>query len=409
MLHMTAKIAWASLVRRSARSILLVLMIAVSLWGLLFMEGIYDGMTEQMIGNAIRSDSGHISLFGKGYRLDPDLSRWIGKEKEVLAALDTNPRVKSAITRLKQDGLVATAHYSRGAVLLGIDLEAEEQHGRLGGYLHQGTFSFGAKGQGAIIGYKLAEKLQVQVGGKIIVSAQDSLHEVSSVALRISGILKTNNMALDENAVLLSQERMRKLLAVPKDMGAAQIAVLLQDEGEIARLQQELREKFPGLDVLRWDELYPALLQSREMMRVFNLVTNLLIFCVAALGIFGVMLVSVLERLREFGIMLAVGTRFREICQIILAESLFMGFIGFGLGALIGGSTLYYFKIYGLDLSVFSEAFEEFGMDAVTYALIRPSYFITALLAVTAATLLSIVIPLRILNKAKPIEAINSI
>ncbi|WLE96093.1 MAG: ABC transporter permease [Candidatus Electrothrix communis] len=407
MFTMTAKIAWASLIRRRARSVLLVLMIAVSLWGLLFMEGIYDGMTEQMIGNAIRSDSGHISFFGKGYRLDPDLSRWIGNEKKLDALLADDARVKSYVKRLKQDGLVATAHYSRGAVLLGVDLEAEERHGRLGGYLHQGDFHFGTKGRGAIIGYKLAEKLQVRVGGKIIVSAQDSLHEVSSAALRISGILKTNNMALDENAVFLSKKQMRKLLAI--ENGAAQVAVLLHDEGQIAGLQQELHENFPELDVQRWDELYPALLQSRVMMEGFNLITNLLIFCVAALGIFGVMLVSVLERLREFGIMLAIGTRFSEICKIILAESFFMGFIGFGLGSLIGFSTLYYFKIYGLDLSIFSDAFEAFGMDAVTYAIIRPSYFVTALIAVTGATFLSILIPLRVLKKAKPIEAINTI
>ncbi|MCI5126600.1 MAG: FtsX-like permease family protein, partial [Candidatus Electrothrix sp. AR5] len=201
--------------------------------------------------------------------------------------------------------------------------------------------------------------------------------------------------------------QMRKLLAI--ENGAAQVAVLLHDEGQIAGLQQELHEKFPELDVQRWDELYPALLQSRVMMEGFNLITNLLIFCVAALGIFGVMLVSVLERLREFGIMLAIGTRFSEICTIILAESFFMGFIGFGLGSLIGFSTLYYFKIHGLDLSVFSDAFEAFGMDAVTYAIIRPSYFVTALIAVTGATLLSILIPLRVLKKAKPIEAINTI
>ncbi|MDU9047271.1 MAG: ABC transporter permease [Candidatus Electrothrix sp. Rat3] len=407
MFTTTTKIAWASLIRRRTRSVLLVLMIAVSLWGLLFMEGIYDGMTEQMIANALRSDSGHISLFGKGYRLDPDLSRWINRDQEVLAVLDKDPRVKSAVTRLKQDGLVATAHYSRGAVLLGIDLEAEEEHGQLGSYLDQGDFTFGKKGRQAIIGYKLAEKLHVRIGSKIIISAQDSQQEVSSLPVRISGILKTNNMALDEHAVLLSQGQMQRLLSM--ENGAAQIAVLLHDETALAQVQEDLSRQFPELDVQRWDELYPALLQSREMMKVFNMVTNMLIFCVAALGIFGVMLVSVLERLREFGIMLAIGTRFSEITRIILAESFFMGFLGYGLGALIGFSTLYYFKIYGLDLNMFSDAFAEFGMDAVTYAIIRPSYFITALVAVIVATLLSVPIPLRVLKKSKPIEAINAI
>lgn len=407
MFKTICKIAWASLVRRRSRSVLLVLMIAVSLTGLLLMEGIYDGMTEQMISNAIRSDSGHISILGQGYRLDPDLSRWIMDVDGIEAFLTGDARVKSYVKRLKQDGLVATAHYSRGAMIIGIDPDAEDRHGRLGGYLHEGDYNFGKKGNGAIIGFKLADKLQVRIGSKIIVSAQDRRSEVSSTPHRITGIIKTNNMALDENAVFLSGKQMRKLLDMEK--GFSQIAVIAHDELQLPEIQDDLRTAVTGADVQRWDELYPALLQSRVMMEVFNLVTNLLIFCIAALGIFGVMLVSVLERLREFGIMRAIGTGFGEIRNIILVESFFMGFTGFGLGTLIGFSMLYYFKIYGLDLSVFGEAFEEFGMDAVTYAVIRPDYFVTALIAVTVATFLSVIIPLRVLYKSKPIETINTI
>jgi len=145
------------------------------------------------------------------------------------------------------------------------------------------------------------------------------------------------------------------------------------------------------------------------MMEGFNMVTSLLIFCVAALGISGVMFVSVLERLREFVIMLAIGTRFSQIRNIIFVESFFLGFIGFSFGSLTGWATLYFFKVNGLDLSMFSDAFDEFGMDAVTYAIIRPGYFVTALAAVTLAIFLSVLIPLRVLKKLKPIEAINKV
>lgn len=407
MYRLTGKIAWASLVRRSTRSVLVVMMIAVSLWGLFFMEGIYDGMTEQMINNAIRSDSGHISLFGEGYRLDPDLSRQVDDVAVVDSLLTRDSRVLSYVKRLKQDGLVATAHYSRGVAIFGVDLAAEEKHGRLKGYLSQGEFSFGKKGRGAIIGFKLADKLQVRIGSKIVLSAQDSHGEVSAAPLKVRGILKTNNMALDENAVFIGDKKARKLLAM--DDGVSQVGVILHDEAQIAGLQQELRRQFPHLEILRWDELYPALMQSRVMMEGFNLVTSLLIFCVAALGIFGVMLVSVLERLREFGIMLAIGTRFSQLRNIIFVESFFLGFIGFSLGSLVGGATLYFFKVNGLDLSMFSDAFDEFGMDAVTYAIIRPGYFVMALAAVTLATFLSVLIPLRVLKKSKPIEAINKV
>jgi ABC-type lipoprotein release transport system permease subunit len=407
MYRLTDKIAWASLVRRRTRSVLVVMMIAVSLWGLFFMEGIYDGMTEQMINNAIRSDSGHISLFGEGYRLDPDLSRQVDDVAVVDSLLTRDSRVLSYVKRLKQDGLVATAHYSRGVAIFGVDLAAEEKHGRLKGYLSQGEFSFGKKGRGAIIGFKLADKLQVRIGSKVVLSAQDSHGEVSAAPLKVRGILKTNNMALDENAVFIGDKKARKLLAM--DDGVSQVGVILHDEAQIAGLQQDLRRQFPHLEILRWDELYPALMQSRVMMEGFNLVTSLLIFCVAALGIFGVMLVSVLERLREFGIMLAIGTRFSQLRNIIFVESFFLGFIGFSLGSLVGGATLYFFKVNGLDLSMFSDAFDEFGMDAVTYAIIRPGYFVMALAAVTLATFLSVLIPLRVLKKSKPIEAINKV
>lgn len=406
MYRLTGKIAWASLMRRRTRSVLVVMMIAVSLCGLFFMEGIYDGMTEQMINNAIRSDSGHISLFGEGYRLDPDLSRQVDVAV-VDSLLARDSRVLSYVKRIKQDGLVATAHYSRGVAIFGVDLASEEKHGRLKGYLSRGEFSFGKKGRGAIIGFKLADKLQVRIGSKIVLSAQDSHGEVSAAPLKVRGILKTNNMALDENAVFIGDKKARKLLSM--DEGVSQVAVILHDEAQIAGLQQELRRQFPHLEILRWDELYPALMQSRVMMEGFNLVTSLLIFCVAALGIFGVMLVSVLERLREFGIMLAIGTRFSQLRNIIFVESFFLGFIGFSLGSLVGGATLYFFKVNGLDLSMFSDAFDEFGMDAVTYAIIRPGYFVTALAAVTLATFLSVLIPLRVLKKSKPIEAINKV
>ncbi len=407
MFSLIIKIARASLARRGLRSLLVILMIAVSLWGLLLIEGVYEGMIEQMINNAIRSDSGHLSLFAKDYRSDPDLSRQVHEVPAIKAALEQDRRVRSFAERIKQDGLAATAHASRGAAIIGMDLEKEEQHGRLAEYLQKGEFSFGKKGKGIILGFKLADTLRVRIGSKIILSAQDMHAEVASAAFRVTGILKTNNMGLDERAVFIDLHKMRKMLIVPE--GLSQLAVIVHEQDQLAQVQEDLQKRFPGLDILRWDEMYPALMQSKVIMDGFNMVISGMIFCVAALGIFGVILVSVLERIREFGIMLAIGTRFGLIRNIILAESFFLGLIGFVFGSLIGGANLYYFKVYGLDLSAFSDAFDEFGMDAITYAVIRPSYFVTAFVAVLLATFFSVLIPLRVLKKSNPIEAINKV
>lgn len=415
MFSMTAEIAWASLVRRKVRSLMVVIMIAVSLWGLLFIEGIYDGMIEQMINNAIRIDCGHISIFARGYRLDPDLNQQIADSVALDQVLQREQRVRSYTKRLQQTGLVSTAHVARGASIYGINLGDEERQCRLSGYLYpsvgadtlQRNYGFGVKQRGALIGYKLADKLQVKIGSKLVFSAQNLQGELQSMVLNVANVLKTNNMLFDDKVIFISSDTARKFLGLEDQV--SQIAIVLKDESQSMAVQQELSRIFPQLEILRWDQIYPALLQSRQMMKVSNLVISTLIFCAVSLGIIGVMLVSVLERLREFGIMQAVGTTFGQIRNIVVVESLFLGGSGFILGAVLGGTTLLYFRTYGLDLSVFSTAFEQFGMDAVTYAIIRPSFFVNAAVAVLMSTLVSVLLPLRVLKRSQPVEIISKL
>lgn len=405
MFRFICKIGWASLLRRRLRSLLVILMITTSLWGLLLMEGIYEGMTEQMIDNAIRSDSGDISIYAKGYRNDNDLNRLINDTDKVKNAIASIPEIKTFTERIVQDCLVATAHYSQNATLLGIDLESEKKHGRLDQYMAKGSYAFGKKSTGVLVGYKLAEKLKTDIGKKLILSAQDSTGEISSIALRVSGIIKTNNMLLDSRALLMDQGKAADMLQI--NNGVTRISLILSDRSQTESVQARLQKVLPELEMFRWDQLYPALMQGKVMMDGFNLVTSIIVFTVASLGIFGVMMVSVLERLREFGIMMAIGTRYSHLTAIVLSESVILGIAGYLSGSLLGYLTLLYFKTYGLDLSVFSEGIETFGMDSISYAAIHADYFITAGIAVTLATFSSIIVPLRILKKVRPVEVIQ--
>ncbi len=370
------------------------------------MEGVYEGMTEQMIDNAIRSDSGDITIYAKGYREDNDLKRLIHDTGEVESIIHSIPEIKSFTKRIIQDCLVATAHYSQNATLLGMDLLSEKKHGRLDQYMSKGQFSFGQRGTGVLVGYKLAEKLKTDIGKKLILSAQDSSGEISSIALRVSGIIKTNNMLLDSRALLMDLEKAAEMLQI--EDGVTRISLILSDRGLTESIHTKLQNALPDRELFRWDQLYPALMQGKVMMDGFNLVTSIIVFTVASLGIFGVMMVSVLERLREFGIMMAIGTRYSHLTAIVLSESVILGMVGYLSGSLLGYLTLLYFKTYGLDLSVFSEGIETFGMDTISYAAIHADYFITAGIAVILATLSSIIVPLRILKKVHPVEVIQA-
>ena len=380
-------------------------MITISLWGLLLMEGIYDGMTEQMISNAIRYDSGHLAISGQGYRLEPHLARLVSQPQAIQHYLNSETIVQGTLQRLRQDGLVATAHGSRPAAIIGIELDQEQL---LGNFTEDGQtteLSFGPARRGALLGLKLAQQLKVTAGSKLILSAQDSRGEVSSMAVRVKAIFKSSQLALEQGSVFVDLATSRELFGVDKEI--SQLAITVDNEKELQALQQRLQQRFPQLDIQRWDQLQPALLQSRQLMTAFNLVTTFLIFTVAALGIFAVILVSVLERRREFAIMLAMGSPFRMISMLVIGEALGLSLAGLLTGSLLGAGSLLYFKIYGLDLSMFSEALNQFGLEAITYALIRPSYFLSALAAILLACFSSVIFPLRLLHKAKPVEALN--
>ena len=384
---------------------MVIMMIALSLSGLLGLQGLYDGMISHLINTTIRSDSGEISLYAKEYRLHKSLDYRLSPLSKFEKELSKIEELTSYSVRLQQEGLIATAHKSLGATIKGISLENEQNFGQLDAFITKGDYSFGKGNKGALIGSALAKKLHLTIGSRVIFTAQDANAEINSISFRISGILKTGNPALDEYSVFVSMEKISAFLNLKES--ATQIALRIKDVEHMAKVQKELQILFPNTDVLRWDELYPLLIQMQEWMNIFNLASYAIVFIVAALGIFGVMLVSVLERMREFSIMLAIGTPYKTVRNQILLEASLLGVIGFIAGAFLGWILLFYMSTAGVDMRSFEAGLELYGYSAVMYANMHLYYFFQAFFAVFFATLLSVIWPLRKLKKIKPIQVIQ--
>lgn len=384
---------------------MVIMMIALSLAGLLGIQGLYDGMITHMINTTIRSDSGEISLYAKGYRLNKSLDHRLKHLAQIEDDLSKVEGLTSYAIRTQQEGLIATAHKSMGASIKGISLDNERDFGHFDTFIIKGEYSFGKNNKNALIGATLAKKLHLDIGSRVIFTAQDSEGEINSISFRISAILKTGNPSLDEYSVFVSAQKMDAFLNLKEN--ATQIALRIKHTQDIKKVQQDLKRIFPNAEVFRWDELYPMLIQMKEMMQVFNLASYIIVFIVAALGIFGVMLVSVLERMREFSIMLAIGTPYKSVRNQILFEASFLGLIGFIVGTFLGWMMLFYMSVWGVDLRSYKEGMEAFGLNAILFADIQYYYFIQAFFAVFFATLLSVIWPLRMLKKIKPIQVIQ--
>nr|WP_321268488.1 FtsX-like permease family protein [uncultured Sulfurimonas sp.] len=400
------KMALLHLLRRKGRSILISLMICISLVGLLLMEGMYEGMMKQLTLNSIKTGSGTLVVEDKKLRADPNIKYNIKDTQSITSILDAEPLVGSYVLRVTQKGLIATAGFSQGVSISGVDLQQEAKHSEFQNYIIDGEYSFAKRNRGAIIGYRLAKKLKVGIGKKVIITMQDVNNEVVSVALKVSAIIKTNNIAIDANGLLMDIDLLRSLTMLK---GVTEISVLLKNKDDDVRVKQALEKKITNNDiaVYSYKELYPSLHESEAFMQTFSQISSAFIFIVATFGIFGVILVSVLERVREFGIMMAIGTQFRDIVRLIIYESLIITMSGYFLGAIIGGTLLWYFSIYGLDLSGFSDAFSIFGMDSNIKATIREEYFTSSFLSVFFATIAATIIPIRTLKKRNPIQSIQ--
>jgi ABC-type antimicrobial peptide transport system permease subunit len=173
-------------------------------------------------------------------------------------------------------------------------------------------------------------------------------------------------------------------------------------------LLHHLRAEYADLDVKSFLELQPMMKMMQDMMLIFNSITFGIVMSVVFIGILGVMYVSILDRIREFGIILSIGMHYRFIRLQIILEALIVSLLGYLCGAMLGIALLMYLKNYGIDLSAFSDALEMWGYEAIIYGTIKSSYFTTTFGAIMAASLLSVILPLRKIKKLNPIEVIKA-
>ena len=401
MYRLIFKLAWNNAFLRLSRTLLVIIMIAVSMSMMLSIQGIYDGMTVNMIDKTKRSDSGDISLYNPAYRLNKVLQNSIEDADKIKAEIASRSDVSAVVTRFSVEGLSATARKSAFSNIIGINLEDEIAFGEFDDFLKEGEMVLGKRG--AVIGSELAKTLKIRIGSKVIFSAQDSSGEINAIAVKIKGIVQTSNIGLDATALYVDAKRLHTFLSVNVSE-ATQIAI----RTDSLTLQEALKEEYPQLNVKTLLELNPMLQQMEDMMVIFNSITFFIVMLVVFIGILGVMYVSILDRIREFGIMRAVGMEYRHIRLQIFLEALFVGLVGYASGAVLGLGALVYLQDVGLNLSQFADGLASFGMDTILYAHIELSYFTNTFYAIISASLLSVILPLKKIKKLNPIEVIKA-
>ncbi|MFC1482635.1 ABC transporter permease [Candidatus Margulisiibacteriota bacterium] len=401
------KMSYRNLWRRKIRTIIVIICIAVGLTGLIFTGGLYDGMLLQMKESIIKSDIGHITIYKKGFRSSKKLSLIINNPENIEKILAENQNIDTYFRRIKVTGMISSARYTQGVHIIGIEPKREKNASNLAESITKGTYELEPKKNQIIIGAELADKLHVRLKKKVVIMGQAKDKSIVSNAMRVVGVARANDQQIDKYAGFISLEKAQAMFKV--DKGVTQISIMLKNHEKLDETQQFLKETLGTeyLDILTWKEQYPIGEFMDVAMQYFMGISYVILFLAVGIGIFDITLISILERIQEFGVLLAIGTRFKKIAQVIIYESLMVGGMAFIVGIILGYSLLITFKYVGIDLSAFAAGVSFFGMSSIMYPTVKISYFFTALIAVSITSFIAVLWPIWILKKLKPIQSIS--
>lgn len=403
---MLLSLAWKNIWRNKKRSLIVVLAITFGLWGGLCAGGLFMGWAESIVDTAIDRDLAHLQLHQKDFKTKKDISLIIPNGQAVIDSIRKIPEVSAVCGRFIIEGMAASANTNFGVQITGINPAEEKEVTNLYTKLIEGSYFETGKKNQIVIGKKLADRLKLKLRSKIILSFQGMGEEIIHYACRVSGIYKTESSPFDERYVYVQQKDLFRLLNIPP--AYHQIPVRLKNANTINQVKTQLLTLFPQLQIQSWKEIAPGIAFLSVIMQNFSYLFVAIILCALLFGITNTMLMSVVDRIREFGVLLSLGMKKGKIFLMIILETLFLSMTGGIGGVLLGGITIWYFSAYGLDLSFLAASMESFGSSTTLYPYLPGLMYVFLTVMIILSANIAAVFPAVKAIRLKPAEAIRT-
>jgi ABC-type lipoprotein release transport system permease subunit len=405
---MIANLAWKNIWRNKVRSGVILGATGVGLFAGFYLSAFMSGWMVGTVNSDIDVYLSHVQVHDTAFLANGDVSAFF-MEAPVKEKIEQSGLPVAVSYRLKLSGMLASANNAIGVTAKGVTVEEEKAVATVWKQIPDtlGAFLPREARMPVVISRKIAEKLKVKLHSKIVFTFQDAAGEMQSVAFRVCGVYKTTNGMFDEGNIFVRRADIFAHTGLP-DGAAHEAAVKVADLETCTVVAPQIKALFPELDVQEWGEINPMLLMSMTWMEVFALVINIIFLFALSFGIVNTMLMAVLERTRELGMLGAIGMSRRKIFCMIMLETVFLTLLGSLAGVAAGVAAVAQGMASGVDMSfMLEDSMEDFGFGAVVYPMMNVQMLVEIVALVIAAGILSAIYPAMKALKLKPLEAIR--
>ena len=406
-LRIVLRLAWRNLWRNSRRTLIMLAAIIVGVWAMIFMTALMRGMVDDMVKDGVSALPGHVQIHHPAFRDDPTIANVIEPPSGELLEVLRRPEVVAWATRVRVPAVISSERDTRGVTLVGIEPERERGISFVADDVIEGRFLESRDDRGLVVGRRLAEKLETGLGKRVVIMSQDQANEIADRGFRIVGIFDSKLDQYEEQFVFAGEGTIQDLLGVGDAI--SEVAILGTDYREAEGLQRMVAAAAgPDVEVLPWNELDPYLGSMLTVMDGFVVVWIVVVFLALSFGLVNTLVMAVFERVREIGLMLALGMTPRNILSQILAESILLLLIGLAIGNLAAWATIEPLK-NGIDVSIVGEGMEYWGSASILYPALYLKDVILANLIVIVLGFFASLSPAWRASRYDPVRAITKV
>lgn len=399
-------LAWRNIWRNRKRSLIIISAITVGLGCGLFASAVMYGMYDSLINSTIDRELGHIQIHSVKFEDEKILADTIPEFRSVLNKIKQLPDLKGLSSRVIIDAMCSSASSSRGVRITGIMPEEESKVTTIKNQIIEGNYLSSGSSSEVVIGKKLAENLDIKLKSKIVLSFQDFDGNIIYSAFRVAGIFQTESSLFDQSAIFVNQKELFGLLN-SKEF-SHEIAVRLNSFQQVDSVHSKLSGMFPSLSVKDWKLLAPELKIYFEILDLQLYIFMGIILFALLFGITNTMLMSVIERIREIGILIALGMKRSRIFLMIIIETIALSLVGGLSGLIVGAIFIEIINTTGINLSAFTEGLSQFSISTILYPVLPFNFYPVITLMIIFSAIIAAIYPAIKAIRLKPATAIRT-